>query len=152
MDSVLRALVVYAFLLIVFRIAGKRTLAQATNFELVLLLIISETVQEALVDQDHSVTNAFLLVVTLVGTSLLLSVMKNRWPAVSKWLDGLPVAVVRSGQPDRELMRELRVDDDDVLSSARRQEGVERLDQIEHAVVQENGEISVVVRRKKGGG
>ncbi|MFX4689755.1 hypothetical protein ABTB16_20325, partial [Acinetobacter baumannii] len=71
MDSVLRALVVYAFLLIVFRIAGKRTLAQATNFELVLLLIISETVQEALVDQDHSVTNAFLLVVTLVGTSLL---------------------------------------------------------------------------------
>src|SRR5690606_22582964 len=115
-----------------------RTLAQATNFELVLLLIISETVQEALVDQDHSVTNAFLLVVTLVGTSLLLSVMKNRWPAVSKWLDGLPVAVVRSGQPDRELMRELRVDDDDVLSSARRQEGVERLDQIEHAVVEEN--------------
>ncbi|HZH42937.1 MAG TPA: YetF domain-containing protein [Lysobacter sp.] len=148
MESVLRALVVYAFLLVVFRIAGKRTLAQSTNFELVLLLIISETIQEALVDQDHSVTNAFLLVLTMVATSLGLSLIKQRWPAVSKWLDGLPVAVIRGGKPDRELMRELRVDDDEVVSAARRQEGLRRIDEIEHAVVEENGEISVVPKRK----
>lgn len=148
MESVLRALVVYAFLMIVFRIAGKRTLAQATNFELVLLLIISETIQEAVVDQDHSITNAFLLVLTLVGTSLGLSLMKQRWAAVSKWLDGLPVAVVREGRPDPELMREVRVDEDDVLAAARAQDGLRRMDEIEHAVVEENGEITVVPKRR----
>lgn len=148
MESVLRALVVYAFLMIVFRIAGKRTLAQATNFELVLLLIISETIQEAVVDQDHSITNAFLLVLTLVGTSLGLSLMKQRWAAVSKWLDGLPVAVVREGRPDPELMREVRVDEDDILAAARAQDGLRRMDEIEHAVVEENGEITVVPKRR----
>lgn len=148
MESVLRALVVYAFLMIVFRIAGKRTLAQATNFELVLLLIISETIQEAVVDQDHSITNAFLLVLTLVGTSLGLSLMKQRWAAVSKWLDGLPVAVVREGRPDPELMREVRVDEDDILAAARAQGGLRRMDEIEHAVVEENGEITVVPKRR----
>ena len=75
MDSVLRGLLVYFFLLIVFRISGKRTLSQTTSFDLVLLLIISETTQQAMVDNDHSITNGFLLIMTLVGTSILLATL-----------------------------------------------------------------------------
>ena len=60
MDSVIRGLVVYLVLLIVFRFSGKRTLAQTTTFDLVLLLIISETIQQALLDNDNSMTNGLL--------------------------------------------------------------------------------------------
>jgi uncharacterized membrane protein YcaP (DUF421 family) len=147
MESVIRALVVYVVLLVIFRIAGKRTLSQASAFELVLLLIISETVQEALVDGDHSMTNAFLLVMTLVGTSIGLSLLKQRWPGITKWLDGLPFLVVRKGAPVQEVMQKARIDEQDVLASARATQGLSRMDQIEHAVVEENGEISVVPRK-----
>ena len=75
MDSVLRGLLVYFFLLIVFRISGKRTLSQTTSFDFVLLLIISETTQQAMVDNDHSITNGFLLIMTLIGTSILLAAL-----------------------------------------------------------------------------
>ena len=103
MESIIRGLVTYAFLFLVFRIAGKRTLAQTSPFELVLLLIISETVQQAMVDSDHSVTNAFLLVMTLVGTSIFLSIVRHRSEAASRWLDGLPVRVVREAAWDQEV-------------------------------------------------
>lgn len=144
MESVIRALVVYAVLLVIFRIAGKRTLSQASEFELVLLLIISETIQEALVDGDHSMTNAFLLVITLVGTTIGLSVIKQRWPGIAKWLDGLPFLVVRKGKPMQEPMDKARVDEQDILAAARISQGLSRMDQIEHAVVEENGDISVI--------
>ena len=147
MESVLRALVVYAFLLVVFRLAGKRTLAQTSSFELVLLLIISETIQEGLVDDDHSLTNAFLLVITLVTTSIGLSLLKRRFPPVARWLDGLPVVIVRDGRTDDEAMRETRVDDDDLMVAAREREGLARGEDIAHAVVEEHGGITVVPRK-----
>lgn len=148
MESVIRALIVYAVLLVIFRIAGKRTLAQASAFELVLLLIISETIQEALVDGDHSLTNAFLLVTTLVGTTILLSVVKHRWPPVVRWLDGLPLIVIQDGRTVKESMDRERVDEAEILSSARASEGLQRLDEIRHAVVEENGDITVVPKKK----
>ena len=58
MDAIMRGLMVYLFLLVIFRISGKRTLSQVTSFELVLLLIISETTQQAMVDSDHSITRS----------------------------------------------------------------------------------------------
>ena len=90
MESVLRGLIVYLFLLVVFRISGKRTLSQTTTFDLVLLLIISETTQQAMVDSDHSITNGFLLIATLVGTSILLGVLKQKFPKLDLLLEGQP--------------------------------------------------------------
>lgn len=151
MEAVIRALVVYFILLVIFRIAGKRTLSQASEFELVLLLIISETVQEALVDDDHSMTHAVLLILTLVGTSIVLSVAKRRWPGMARWMDGLPVMVMRRSQPVQEVMNAERVDEQDILAAARMTQGLSRMDQIDHAVIEENGDISVVPRKGKGG-
>lgn len=150
MESVIRALIMYAFLLVVFRIAGKRTLSEATHFELVLLLIISETTQEAMVDQDHSLTNAFVLVITLISASIGLSLAKRRWPVIAKWLDGLPFAIVRNGVPDRAVMDKVRVNDAEILAAARQQEGLKSMAEIEHAVVEENGQITVVPRKQGG--
>ena len=66
MESVLRAAIVYVFLLVLFRLAGKRTLSDVTTFDFVLLLIISEATQQALLGEDFSLTNAFLVITTLI--------------------------------------------------------------------------------------
>ena len=70
MESVIRAAAVYLFLLLVFRLAGQRTLAQITTFDLVLLLIISEAIQQALIGNDNSMINAALVVLTLAGLNV----------------------------------------------------------------------------------
>lgn len=144
MDSVLRALVVYGFLLVVFRAAGKRSVAEITTFDFVLLLIISEAVQEALIDGDASMTNAFVLILTLVGADILISVLKQRWRGFDRIVDGSPLVVMADGELLHERMRKARVDEADILSAARATHGLERLDQIKFAVLERNGGISIV--------
>ena len=144
MDSVLRGLLVYFFLLVVFRISGKRTLSQTTSFDLVLLLIISETIQQAMVDNDHSITNGFLLIVTLVGTSILLAALKQFFPKLELLLEGQPVIVVNKGKLLHDVMNKVRVDEEDILFAARMLHGLERIDQIKYAILERDGEISIV--------
>jgi uncharacterized membrane protein YcaP (DUF421 family) len=144
MESVVRGICVYLFLLIVFRIAGKRTLSEATAFDLVLLLIISETTQQALVDNDHSMTNSALLILTLIGIDILLSFLKQRVPALDPILDGTAVIVVRDGKVLKDRIDHERIDTNDILEAAREQQGLERLDQIKLAVLERGGQISVV--------
>lgn len=148
MESILRGVVTYVFLFLIFRIAGKRTLAQTTPFELVLLLIISETTQQAMVDGDESVTNAFLLIMTLVGISIGLSVLKHHSKTAGKWLDGLPVRVLREGEWDQEAADQLRVDKEEVLAAGRATQGVPRMDAMAHATVENDGKVSVVPREQ----
>ena len=94
MESIIRGVVIYLFLWAVFRVSGKRTLAETSPFELVLLLIISEVTNQAMVDSDHSITNAILLIMTLVGMSVLLSVVKHYSPRATRWLEGMPLPLV----------------------------------------------------------
>jgi uncharacterized membrane protein YcaP (DUF421 family) len=144
MDSVIRALAVYFILLITFRVAGKYTLSEITNFELVLLLIISETTQQAMVNNDPSMTNAILLILTLVGTSIALSVLKQRFPTVEKWLEGMPVLIIENGKMRKDRMDKVRVNENDIMEAARELQGLERLDQIKYAIVERNGHITIV--------
>jgi uncharacterized membrane protein YcaP (DUF421 family) len=144
MESVVRGLVVYFFLLLVFRVSGKRTLSENTNFDLVMLLIISETTQQAMVDSDHSVTNAFLLIMTLVGTTIALSLLKQRIPLLEKWLDGTPLVIMENGKMLKDRMDKVRVDEEDILEAARGLQGLERLDQIKYAILERSGEITIV--------
>ena len=144
MESVIRGLVMYVFLLIVFRISGKRTLSEATAFDLVLLLIISETTQQAMVDNDHSITNAGLLILTLVSADIFLSMAKQWIPALDPVLDGTALILVRDGKVLQERLNKERVDTSDILEAAREQRGLEDLSQIKLAVLERGGTISVV--------
>jgi uncharacterized membrane protein YcaP (DUF421 family) len=146
MESVFRGLIVYFFLLIVFRIAGKRTLSEATTFDLVLLLIISETTQQAMVDNDHSMTNGAVLIFSLVGADILLSYAKQWLPILDPVLDGTAVILLRDGQVLRNRLNSERVDTNDILEAAREQQGLESLDQIKLAVLERGGQISIVPR------
>jgi len=147
MDSIIRGFIVYFFLLIIFRISGKRTLAEATSFDLVLLLIISETTQQAMIDNDHSITNGFLLIITLVGISITMSLLKQRFAGLSKWVDGVPVIIIENGKALRDRMNKIRVDEEEVMASARMNFGLERLEQIKYAIVEANGEITIIPKK-----
>ena len=149
MDTVLRGLAVYFGLLIIFRLAGRRTLAQMTPFDLVLVLIISETIQQALVDSDHSIINAFVLVITLVGSAILMSVLKQKSTKIERLLDGLPVLVIENGKLHHDRMDQMRVDEDDIMSEAREMQGVKKLEDIQHAVAETSGRISVIPKPEK---
>jgi uncharacterized membrane protein YcaP (DUF421 family) len=147
MDAVLRALAVYVFLMIAFRIAGRRTLTEITSFDFVLLLIISEATHNAMIGNDYSVTNSFLVVMTLIGTDICFSYVKHRSPLFEKWLTGVPMIVVQNGRPLKERMNKCRIDEDDVMASARESHGLERMDQIKYAVLESSGGISIIPHR-----
>jgi uncharacterized membrane protein YcaP (DUF421 family) len=129
---------------VLFSLAGKRTLAEVTTFDFVLLLIISEATQQAMVDGDNSMTNSLLLVSTLVGLNILMSELKQRFGFVERVLDGMPLLIVEHGNPLHHRMAKERVDVDDVLDAARESHGLERLDQIKYAVLERNGKISII--------
>jgi uncharacterized membrane protein YcaP (DUF421 family) len=144
MDSVLRAAAVYLFLLVLFRISGKRTLSDVTTFDFVLLLIISEATQQALLGEDFSLTNAFLVILTLIGIDITLSLWVQRWPRLSKWIEGVPLVIVEHGQPLRERMKRVRVSEDEILTAARERQGLAQMDQIQYAVLERSGGISII--------
>lgn len=144
MDAVLRGLSVYVVLLIIFRLSGQRSLGDVTTFDFVLLLIIAETTQQALLGDDFSVTNSFLLITTLVMIDIGLSFLKRYSPRVDRWLEGSPLVIVENGRPLKERMCKSRVGEDDVMTAARQSHGLERMNQIKYAVLERNGAISII--------
>jgi uncharacterized membrane protein YcaP (DUF421 family) len=152
MDTILRAVFVFFLLLVIFRIAGRRTLAQITTFDLVLTLIISEAIQGALLNSsDHSLTNAFLLVVTLVGLDIGLSLLKMRSQRLERLIEGVPVVIVEEGVLHQDRMERERVDRGDLLEAARELQGLGRIDQIRYAVVEKNGRVTIVPKEGQSG-
>jgi uncharacterized membrane protein YcaP (DUF421 family) len=144
MDTVIRGLCVYLFLLLILRISGKRSLSSMTPFDFVLILILSETVQQAMIDNDSSMTNAVLLVVTLIGFDILLSILKMKIPALGRAIDSTAVVIMKQGEIERSSLKAERLDEDDILAAARAQEGISRLDQIDYAIVEQDGSITIV--------
>src|SRR5690554_5712212 len=146
MDAVLRAAAIYAFLLVLFRISGRRTLSEVTTFDFVLLLIIGEATQQALLGEDFSLTNALLVGSTLILVDIALSLVEERVPARGRYVEGLPVVLVDNGEPVEEHMRKARVDEADILERARQSQGLERLDDVKFAVLERDGSISIIPR------
>lgn len=148
MDAVLRATVVYVVLLLLFRISGRRSLSQLTTFDFVLLLIIGEATQQALLGEDFSLTNAVLVIVTLLAIDIALSLAKQRSPSVEKLIDGVPIVLVENGRPLDDRLRKSRVSEEDVLEAARSLQGLERLDQIKFAVLEVSGGITIIPKER----
>jgi uncharacterized membrane protein YcaP (DUF421 family) len=146
MDSVLRAAAIYCFVWLLFRVAGKRTLSDATSFDFVLLLVIGEATQQALIGDDFSVTTAFTLILTLVGIDILMSFLKQKYPRLDRIMEGVPLIIVQDGKPLRDRMNKARIDEADILEAARRLQGLERMDQIKYAVLENSGGITIVPR------
>jgi uncharacterized membrane protein YcaP (DUF421 family) len=144
MDTILHAAVIYLALMFLLRMSGRRTLAQATTFDLVLLLVISEATQQALLGDDYSLTTAMLVIATLIALDIGFSLLKTYAPSVNAIIEGQPMIIVENGRPLRQRMRKARVDEDDVLEAARKLRGLEEMSQIKFAILEVSGGITVI--------
>jgi len=146
MDSVLRAAAMYLALMVLFKIAGRRSLADLTTFDFVLLMIIGEATQQALLGDDFSLTNALMVIVTLIAIDVGLSLLKQRSQWVSRLIDGGPTVIVEDGRILKSRMRLARLVEADIMEAARSSQGIETLEQIKFAIIERNGKISVIAK------
>jgi uncharacterized membrane protein YcaP (DUF421 family) len=144
MDAVLRAFAIYVVLLLLFRLIGKRSLAQVTSFDLVILLIISEATQQALLGEDFSVTQASLVIATLLLLERGSDFLSWRFTRFQRVTESVPVILVENGRPLPEVLAKSHVSEDDILTAGREKHGLERMDQIKWAVLETSGGISIV--------
>ena len=151
MDAVIRATVIYLFLLLMFRLIGNRPMAQVTVFDLVLLMIIGESTQQALIGDNFSITNALVLITTLLTLEVIFTIASRRSDLVKRIVDGGPVIVIDQGKMLEDRMHHCGIDESDVMEAARRQRGLERLEQIKYAVVERDGTVSIIARSGEDG-
>ncbi len=149
MESVLRSIAVYLFVLVVFRISGKRSLSQITTFDFILLLIIGEATQQALVGNDFSIINALVVIATLTTLEMAFSWMGRRMPGFVRVVEGLPVVIVEDGKVLHERADHEGVTLTEILAAGREHHGLERLEQFKYAILERHGGISVVPQQWK---
>ncbi|WP_034342050.1 DUF421 domain-containing protein [Deinococcus misasensis] len=146
MEPIVHGAILYFSLMLIFRVAGKRSLAQTTTFDFVLLLIISETVDNYFMKEDYSFVGVILLIMTLIGLDVLLSMVKQKSPLIERWMDDVPVILIDDGKVLEERLKKSRIDLSDIMESARATQGLERIDQIKYAILERSGSISVIPR------
>lgn len=142
-EKVARPLFVYLILLLIFRLVNKREMAQATLFDFLIILLISNVVQNAMIGDDFSVLGAAAGAVTLVLLSSLFNRITARSRKARNLLEGHPVLLVQQGKPDDEMMRRHNISRNDLLSAIRKQ-GIVRMAEVAFAVFELDGSISVI--------
>jgi uncharacterized membrane protein YcaP (DUF421 family) len=143
LEIVFRTTVIYLVILIGLRLAGKREMGQMTIFDLVMLLLISNAVQNAMVGPDVSLTGGILAAVALLVVNYAIARMRLYFPAVRRLVEGTPTLLVLHGKVlTRNMNREGL--DEDTLETALREHGIGELSEVEMAVLEVDGSISVV--------
>jgi uncharacterized membrane protein YcaP (DUF421 family) len=143
MDIVLRGVFVFVFLFVLMRIIGKRELSSLEPFDLILLIVLGDAVQQGLTQDDYSLTGAMLAIGTIAALQVCVSYANFRFPRLRPLLDGEPVVIVQDGKPiDRNLRRE-RLTLDDIAEQARIQ-SIGSLDDVAWAVLETSGQISFI--------
>ena len=143
MDIVLRGIVVFTFLLVLTRIIGRRELSSLQPFDLILLIILGDAVQQGLTQDDYSLTGAGLAIGTIAILQVTVSWLGYRFPRARPMLEGTPIIVVQDGEViERNLKRE-RLSVDEIAEQARLQ-GIAHLADVRWAVLETNGQISFI--------
>ena len=143
LEKILRPLVVYGFLLVAFRFSGKRELGQATLFDFLILLLISNVVQNAMIGEDNSIGGSFAGVAVLLTLSWGLNKLTARSPKLRKILEGSPTLLVHDGTVIDRAMRKESVSLNDLLTAFREQ-GIASVSEVRFAVLELDGKISII--------
>jgi uncharacterized membrane protein YcaP (DUF421 family) len=142
-DIVLRGIFVFFALYVLMRVIGRRELSKLEPFDLILLIILGDAVQQGLTQDDYSLTGSMLAIVTIAVLQIGVSFLNFRFPRLRPVLNGEPVVVVQDGKPiERNLKRE-RLTLDDLAESARLQ-GIGSLDEVAWGVLETSGSISFI--------
>ncbi|MGH2680956.1 MAG: DUF421 domain-containing protein [Actinomycetota bacterium] len=143
MEIVLRSAAVFVFLWFLTRMIGKKELAEISAFELVLLVVIGDLVQQGVTQEDMSVTGAILATGTIALLVVAMSYAGFRWKRADAVVEGVPVVIVSDGRFVAEALRIERLTEDEVLSEAREQ-GIADLAHVRFAVLEPDGKFSFV--------
>jgi uncharacterized membrane protein YcaP (DUF421 family) len=147
MDLVVRTIVVFVFLMVLMRVIGRRELSSLQPFDLILLIVLGDAVQQSLTQDDYSLTGGLLVVGTFAVLQVFVSWLGYRFPKARPILEGDPLIVVQDGEPiERNLKRERLTLGE--LAEAARQEGIEHLADVKWAVLETTGKISFI--KKEG--
>ena len=142
-EKIVRSGAVYFFILIAFRFTGKRQVGQLSLFDLVVLLIISNVVQNAVIGNDNSIGGGMIGAVTILALNWIVVELSYRFKPARRLLEGQPALLIHNGRILQENLRRERITMED-LQAALRRNGKESIDQVRFAVLEENGQISVV--------
>jgi len=146
-EFVLRGVLVYVFLLVFLRLTGKRQTGQYAPFDLVLLLILSNAVQNSMNAGDNSLVGGLISASTLMGCHVVLANLTFRFAWLERLIDGTPRVLVEHGKAHAELMHKELLSNDD-LEAALRAGGCLHLHEVERATIETNGQITVVLRKR----
>lgn len=145
MDIVVRAAVIFAALFVMIRLMGRRELAQMEPFDLILLVVIGDLIQQGVTQDDYSVTGALLAVATIVLCTVGVSFVAYRVPALRPVLEGEPLVLIEDGRIVERNLRRQRIAVAELEEQARLQQ-IARLDDVRWAVLESGGRISFIPR------
>jgi len=143
LEASIRAVLFYLFLVLVVRIVGRRPGKQITPFEFVLVFFMGGLALTAMVGDDASLTNAFIQILTVALIHFLIAIARTKSPWLARMLDGTPLILLEDGHWRSQTLSKMRIQDDDVMAQARDQ-GIATLDKIEIAILERNGQISII--------
>jgi len=146
MDLAIRAVVLFGFVYLLTRIIGRRELSSMEPFDLILLIVIGDAIQQGLTQDDYSVTGALIVIGTFAVLQILISYLSYRFPRLRPALDGEPIVVVQDGQAIEKNMKRERITLGEVMVEARLQQ-VSQLDDIAWAVLETSGKISIIPKQ-----
>ena len=141
MDVVIRAALMYCFLLFITRVVGRRELSTLEPFDLILLIVLGDLIQQGVTGDDRSLVGAMLAVTTFALLTVLLSYLQFRFKRLRPTLEGTPVIVVVHGEPQTEMIEIERLTVDDIVDAAR-QQGIADLAQVRVGVLESDGKFS----------
>jgi uncharacterized membrane protein YcaP (DUF421 family) len=147
MYTILHAILGYLFLLLTVRVLSRRPGGQLTPFEFVIIFLIGGIIILSTTGNDHSTTNTVCAVLTIGLMHRFVSWIKQCYPAIGAWIDGTPLVLMKNGQWQQEVMDRMRVQDTDVMASARLK-GLKDLQSIKYAVLERNGSINIIKAEK----
>src|SRR5689334_7801317 len=143
MDIALRAAIAFCFIFFLTRVVGRRELGSMEPFDLILLVVLGDLIQQGVTQSDYSVTGLLVAASTMAILTVLFSYLSYRFPRLRPTLDGEPIVIVRDGKPiDRNLRRE-RLTFDEVMVEARLQQ-ISSVEEIAWAVLETSGRISII--------
>ena len=148
MATIIHAILGYFVLTLVVRMLTRRPGAQLTLFEFVLVFLIGGVIILSTVGNDRSVTNCTCAVLTVGCMHRFISGLKLRYPGFGIWLDGTPLVLARKGEWKEHVMNGMRLAPEDVMASARLS-GLRSFDQIEYAILERNGGISIIKKEEE---
>jgi uncharacterized membrane protein YcaP (DUF421 family) len=146
MDLVIRATAVFLFIFLVTRVVGRRQLSDLEPFDLILLVVLGDLVQQGITQSDQSVTGTLIVISTIALLSVAVSWISFRWPRARVIAEGEPIVLVQDGRPIARNLRRERITLADIQEEARQAQIISVAD-LQWAILENDGKISCIPRR-----